>query len=113
MKRVLKANHEPQSLAEFRTRFSAAPTLLTWSRFKKEPERREAVKSQLRSDQRGLCAYCENGLVFEDESVEHFVPRSEDHALELAWTNLLLCCCGGERPLSEDLADRGTRYDAQ
>jgi uncharacterized protein (TIGR02646 family) len=48
----------------------------------------------------------------EDESVEHFVPKSFDHSRELDWSNLLLCCAGGERPLPEDLPDADTRYDS-
>jgi uncharacterized protein (TIGR02646 family) len=111
MKRVRKSHPEPQELAEYRTRFVNAPTPPGWDAFKKAPERREPVKTRLREDQRGLCAYCENRLVPEDESVEHFVPKSANHALELHWSNLLLCCAGGERPLPEDLTDAGTRYD--
>jgi uncharacterized protein (TIGR02646 family) len=98
-------------LADYRARFANAPTPPGWNEFKRAPERREPVKARLREDQRGLCAYCENRLVPEDESVEHFVARASDHARELDWTNLLLCCAGGERPLPEDLPDAGTRYD--
>lgn len=111
MKRVLKSQAEPPSLTEYKQRFQKAPANWTWVQFKKQDARREGVKTQLRADQRGLCAYCENALIPQDESVEHFVARDTDHALELDWTNLLLCCSGGERPLSEEVADGATRYD--
>ncbi len=111
MKHVRKSQPEPQELADYRARFASAPRPPSWNEFKKAPERREPVKKRLRDDQRGLCAYCEHRLVPEDESVEHFVPKSADHARELDWSNLLLCCAGGERPLPEDLPDARTRFD--
>lgn len=111
MKRVLKSLTEPPSLAEYKQRFQKAPANWTWVQFKKQDARREEVKTQLRIDQRGLCAYCENSLIPEDESVEHFVARDADHSRELDWTNLLICCSGGERPLPEEVADGANRYD--
>ncbi len=113
MKRVLKAEEEPTALTEYKTRFDDAPAERTWSKFKKARERRDQVKKQLRTDQRGLCAYCENTLIPDDESVEHFVARSVDHGRELDWANLLLCCAGGERPLPEAVADGADWYDPQ
>ena len=112
MKRVLKSNPEPQVLVDYRNRFAAAPNQQTWSNFKSQRDRREQVKAQLRADQRGLCAYCENTLIAQDESVEHFEPRDGNHQRELDWTNLLLCCAGGERPLPEEVADGAARYEA-
>ena len=66
----------------------------------------------MRQDQRGLCAYCENTLIPQDESVEHFIAKSAEHSRELVWANLLLCCGGGEKPLPEDVADAAVRFDA-
>ena len=111
MKRIRKSESEPQELAEYRKRFAKAPALQTWERFKKDRKRRDPVKQRLRQDQRGLCAYCENSLVPDDESVEHFRPKSANPALELDWPNLLLCCAGGEKPLPEDLPDLSARYE--
>lgn len=111
MKRVLKAHKEPSALSDYKARFVHAPAEHTWAKFKKATGRRERVKADLRRDQRGLCAYCENTLIPDDESVEHFVAREADHNLELDWTNLLLCCAGGERPLPEEVADGAVRYD--
>ena len=110
MKGVRKSANEPPELAEFRQRHEKAPALQTWKKFKTAKPRREAVKARLRNDQRGLCAYCEINLIPMDESVEHFVPRDTDHSRELDWTNLLLCCSGGERPLPEEVADGDFRY---
>jgi uncharacterized protein (TIGR02646 family) len=111
MKRVHKSHPEPQELADYRARLAKRPTPPSWKEFTSDPRRREPVKTRLRDDQRGLCAYCENRLIPEDESVEHFVPRSSDHARELDWSNLLLCCAGGGRPLPEEAPDASTRYD--
>lgn len=110
MKGIVKRDQEPEELSAYKERFAAAPSKWTWTDFKKQAERREAVKAALREDQRGLCAFCENFLISCDESVEHFVARHTDHGQELAWSNLFLCCAGGERPLPEEVADAGTRY---
>ncbi len=111
MKHIRKSQPEPQELADYRARFAAAPKPPTWNDFKADPRRREPVKTRLRQDQRGLCAYCENTLIPQDESVEHFVAKSVDHSRELDWSNLLLCCSGGEKPLPEDVADAAVRFD--
>jgi uncharacterized protein (TIGR02646 family) len=113
MKRVRKSQPEPDELADYRARFAAAPRPPTWKEFAADPRRREPVKTRLREDQRGLCAYCENRLMPEDESVEHFVSRVADHSLELHWSNLLLCCKGGEKPLPGNVPNDATRYDPQ
>jgi uncharacterized protein (TIGR02646 family) len=111
MKRICKTVREPQALAEYKQKFQLAPSEQTWSKFKKQAERRNSVKNELRRDQRGLCCYCENTLISADESVEHFIPRSADHSLELNWSNLLLSCKGGERSLPDDIADGIYRYE--
>ena len=105
MKRVSKAPKEPQALAEYRNRYENSPTLLSWNRFKKVTDRRESVKAQMREDQRGLCAYCENQLKPVDESVEHFVARTGDRERELDWSNLLLVCLGGEKSTEDEVSD--------
>jgi uncharacterized protein (TIGR02646 family) len=112
MKHITKSQPEPTELRDYRARFADAPTPPTWNDFKADPRRREPVKIRLRQDQRGLCAYCENALIPQDESVEHFVATSVDHTRELDWSNLLLCCGGGERPLPEDVDDAAVRFEA-
>ena len=79
---MLKSEAEPASLTEYKQRFQKAQENWTWVQFKKQSARREDVKTQLRADQRGLCAYCENSLIAEDESVEHFVSRDADQSRE-------------------------------
>jgi uncharacterized protein (TIGR02646 family) len=108
MKRVRKSPTEPQELADYRARFSRAPTPPTWNDFKTDPRRREPVKERLREDQRGLCAYCESVVAPGNELVEHFVPRSATRANELDWSNLFLCCAGGERLAPNDDYDSDT-----
>ncbi len=111
MKRVRKSPDEPQELADYRARFALAPVPPTWKEFNKDPRRRESVKNRLREDQRGLCAYCESETGPGNESVEHFVPRSAGRGDELAWSNLFLCCVGGERPAQGDVSDPDTPSD--
>ncbi len=105
MKRVRKSPDEPQELADYRRRFALAPASPMWSDFKKDPRRGDPVKNRLRNDQRGLCVYCESVVSRGNESVEHFVPRSAGCGDELAWSNLLLCCLGGETPTPDDVSD--------
>ncbi|MBU1534974.1 TIGR02646 family protein [Myxococcota bacterium] len=60
------------------------------------------IRSQLKSDQGCLCAYCEARLIENDPhrwGVEHFVQRaltSSNHNWDLDWDNLLAVCKGGE-----------------
>lgn len=111
MKYVRKSAIEPPALTTYKEKFAGQSTQLKWDKFKKNSVRRDAVRDQLRDDQRGLCAYCENTVFAQDESVEHLVPRSAGLAHELDWNNLVLCCLGGERPISEDVPDAAVRYD--
>ena len=39
MKRVLKSSHEPQVLADYKSRFAAAPNQQTWTNFKSQRDR--------------------------------------------------------------------------
>lgn len=64
----------------------------------------DAIKAQLRVDQRGLCAYCEidladgHGVGLDDFRVEHFHPKSPHTPppnRSLGWSNLLGVCTGG------------------
>ncbi len=110
MKRVAKLPEEPAPLSAYKDCYKNAPRLPNWKEFKGTAVKQE-VQKQLREDQRGLCAYCENELIPEDESVEHFIARDADHSKELDWNNLLLCCAGGSRPLPEDVEDADVRYD--
>ncbi len=60
---------------------------------------KEAIRSSLYSEQRGLCAYCMCQLNNDSSSsIEHFFPRSKSKGdktpLKLDYNNLLLCCSG-------------------
>ena len=112
MKHVRKSHPEPEPLGEYRARFARAPKPPGWKDFTKDPRRREPVKARLRDDQRGLCAYCENRLTPEDESVEHFIPRSIAPESELEWTNLLLCCGGGATRQTDVSTGEDSPFDA-
>ena len=112
MKSIRKSQPEPVELADYRARFAAAPRPPSWSEFKADSRRREPVKARLRQDQRNLCAYCEKRLRPQDESVEHIVARSADHTRELDWSNLLLCCGGGEKPLPEESDHAAVRHES-
>lgn len=103
MKNVLKSA-EPEVLAAYRERFIRQPTPRTWEEFRKTRESKEVAR-QLRSDQKGLCAYCEIDLTDPDSSVEHFVPKStstKELNWNLDWNNLLSVCLGGIHDVGDE-----------
>lgn len=60
---------------------------------------KEAIRSSLYDEQRGLCAYCMCQLTNDSSSsIEHFFPRSKSKGdkspLKLDYNNMLLCCSG-------------------
>lgn len=97
MKRISKSAGEPTELSAYRLRLSSQPSPPTWNQFKSNSNRTRPVKDALRTDQRGLCAYCEIRLAPGNESVEHIIRRDADHERELDWQNLLLVCLGDEK----------------
>lgn len=111
MKKVLKSA-EPGLLTAYRT---ANPTN-TWEQLKRSDARRNSLSEQLKTDQAGLCAYCEIKLLSRtaqgeaDFRVEHFHPKSDQstaHNWHLDWQNLLGCCHGGSR---SDVVDATSRF---
>ena len=106
MKRVKKSREEPAALSEYRLRFARQASPPSWKSFAKNRKRRDAVANQMLKDQKGLCAYCEINLSSRDNTVEHFVPRTQStrtNNWDLKWDNLLLCCSGGnDKRLFED-----------
>lgn len=101
MKRVLKG-YEPLSLAGYR---NAAP-LSAWGEMKCNPhyggqQSYQDCRSELVSQQKGLCAYCEIDIRDNDPlkcHVEHFHPKSDispQHNWALDWQNMLGVCNGG------------------
>ncbi len=97
MKRVFKSHEEPTGLAEYRSSNLNG----TWQEFRDEAKTAyEDVVERLKSDQGGLCAYCEINVIRpQDQRVEHFHPKADSTNLRnwhLDWQNLWICCHGGE-----------------
>jgi uncharacterized protein (TIGR02646 family) len=103
MKRVHKTLAAPAELAAFQ---KADPTA-TWERLRAVGRTvYTELCTTLRTDQGGLCAYCELAATKEANSlqVEHVVAKSyRDPACNWAlhWPNMLAVCTGGSRPAQE------------
>lgn len=102
MKKVNKKLPAPAGLQQY----LGNNPLDTWKQFcDNDRDSYEAVQSELRSNQRGICAYCEirlsefKGVGLDDFRVEHFHPKSRPpHPPPnwgLDWCNLLAVCTGG------------------
>lgn len=112
MKYILKSA-EPEPLREYCKGIQGS-----WDSFT-SGEVCKFVTTQLFSDQRGICAYCEIDLIisdgrgYSDLRVEHFHPKSDGHPTwTFKWSNLILTCCGGNRNyLSNGASDRFTSPD--
>lgn len=98
MKKIKKNPTEPKALHDYKRRHPNA----TWGQFCKQ-KRKKKVVNQLRSDQGGICCYCEIDLAVggdqerNDRRVEHFIPKSKKGTrnYHLEWGNLFACCHGG------------------
>ena len=66
----------------------------------------------LQSLQRGLCAYCEIGLVPDDRQVEHVVPKGSAAGASRKFDpgNLVACCLGGTNRRLAASGEGSTRY---
>lgn len=116
MKKINKNSEPPSLLASYKSKNPAG----TWVRFRKERPRRQQLKTQILTDQGGLCAYCEIDLKEADAHgnadyrVEHFHPKSDRASTsgvafnwDIHWDNLFGCCHGGSR---QDVVDAGMRF---
>ena len=111
MKKILKAQ-EPTELQHYKHTNPQA----TWSQFRKNKTRYNAVKNQIKKDQGALCAYCEIDLKEsvksnDDFRVEHFHPKNDNSAQinwALEWSNVLGCCHGGSERNVVDAKQRFT-----
>lgn len=87
----------------------------TWEDFKNEDQNGyKVVCSLIKSDQLGICCYCEVDFEISNEShikdfrVEHFYPKSKtpipntNENAHLTWTNLLGACHGGSKNHIDD-----------
>jgi len=97
MKKGIKSQPEPSYLASFRT----ANPQGTWNQFRdQDRDGYLSIRDVTRSDQGGLCAYCEIRLAQDNEQIAHFHPKSDTstpHNWALDWTNLWLACKGGSQ----------------
>lgn len=102
MKKCLKTKPEPQCLTNFRYANNSA----SWDEFKNQAQGCYSIlKNQMRTDQCGLCAYCEIRLDVNNEQIAHFHPKSDkntEHNWALDWSNLWLACKGGSQSWMKD-----------
>lgn len=54
-----------------------------------------ALNDSLRSEQQGLCCYCESEVADTEGHIEHMAPRSRYPARTYDYTNLAISCDGG------------------
>lgn len=113
MKKINKSP-EPAGLSGWRERNKKSH----WNGFKKDKRAYQEVQARVKSDQGGLCAYCEIDLraktdgTLDDFRIEHFHPKSDDssdHNWHLDWQNLLGCYHGGSQ---RNVVDASTRFSS-
>lgn len=51
----------------------------------------QKASKQLRDDYKKICAYSAEWVPFDEKSVDHFIPRSQDKNLAFEWNNFRLC----------------------
>lgn len=99
MKKIYKRSNSPAFLEEHLRNNPNG----TWVQFRDVRDGYKEVVGALRTDQRNVCAYCENTFTdgingLPDFSVEHFHPKTPHNPppnYSLLWTNLLGVCKGG------------------
>lgn len=106
MRHILKSLC-PEGLANYLSENPAA----TWENFGNEAqEAHDIVQNTIKSDQLGICCYCEIDFHVSDKAyikdfrVEHFYPKKQTplpsgENAHLTWSNLLGCCHGGTQRL--------------
>ncbi|WP_455543519.1 HNH endonuclease [Intestinibacter sp.] len=71
------------------------------------PKIKETLKKALTDMSHNKCAYCECILDIEskDVTIDHFLPKSNNESLVIAWTNLLPSClrCNRKKNRKEDV----------
>lgn len=100
MKRCLKSDPGPDCLTTFRN----AQSLATWDEFR-DTQCYQTVRATTRTDQGGLCAYCERLLSENDRQIAHFHPKSDNGGginWALHWPNLWFACCGGDQATTQN-----------
>lgn len=57
---------------------------------------KDDIRAQLLMEQGHICAYCNQRIKLENMKVEHWASQSNNSNLQLAYSNMLGCCKGGE-----------------
>jgi uncharacterized protein (TIGR02646 family) len=114
VKYIKKSAVAPQVLSDYLT----INPLKDWDAFRSKVGRYNKVATNIKFDQRGICAYCEIDFLekssknnVSDFRVEHFHPKSPHTPPPnwgLSWTNLLGTCHGGSQ---KNVVD-ATRFSA-
>ncbi len=101
MKPVFKNTTPPEELTAFESNNPKA----TWKDLRNFEDVYKNIRTQIISDQYGLCAYCECKISASEPlttRVEHFHAKSDtsDSALNwaLLWSNMIGVCNGGDNP---------------
>ena len=69
--------------------FTVDKVPITYADMKKS---KNYVKSELLEEQNHLCAYCQTALAFNDTSIEHIVPQSQNAAMSTQYHTLVAVC---------------------
>lgn len=101
MKKIREFNDPTPGLAAY---LASVGAKANWSEFRSHTSGAsyEELRESLTRNQRGLCAYCEDGIDGWRRQVEHVIPRSDAEsgqarALDIA--NMVVCCPGGTLPV--------------
>lgn len=109
MRRVNSLAAPPPRLAAYR---EEKPDVHDWETFRNEERGgyQELLEALVRN-QNNLCCYCEIDLIENDQSIEHFLPKSDERYahLALAVENLMASCGGGSLPHYFDPEDERIR----
>ena len=95
MKRILK-NAEPTEFAQWKANYPAARyvDLGNERSFPGATVAKRTLRASLKSEQKGLCCYCESKIVSNDFHIEHFRPKdpAQFPNLQLEYNNLHASC---------------------
>lgn len=114
MKNICKSS-EPPELEKYKEKFSGEFKrwkTLAKARSQLKKDVKDAIRTNLEIDQKGLCAYCEINLHEQDCSVDHFIPCEQSTQAQnndLAWLNMLVTCRGGLQNITISEENYGRR----
>lgn len=63
----------------------------------KQRGKRELMAKSLLDEQGYLCAYCEQQIDLRNSRIEHIKPQNSYPALQMDYSNMVVCCCGDAR----------------